>query len=58
MNPKWQLQSQANNNENNGIYTYTPMSKVKTVQQNEVQQIDPAKMGNQRLYLPVKNNTN
>ena len=30
---KWQLQNQANNNKNNGIYTYTPMSKVKTVQQ-------------------------
>ena len=27
---KWQLQNQANNNENNGIYTYTyiPISKI------------------------------
>ena len=37
-------------------YTYLPMSKVKTVQQNKVQQIDPENMGNQRLYLSVKNN--
>jgi len=31
---KWQLQNQANNDENNGIYTYTctPRSKTKTVQ--------------------------
>ena len=33
------------------------MSKVKTVQQNKVQQIDPVNLGNQRLYVPVKNNT-
>ena len=34
MNHKWQLQNQANNNYDNGIYrcTYTPISKVKTVQ--------------------------
>ena len=30
-------------------YSYTPMSKVKTVQQ-KVQQIDPANKGNQKLY--------
>ena len=32
---KWQLQNQANNNENNGIYayTYTPISKIETAQQ-------------------------
>ena len=32
---KWQLQNQANNNKNNGIYTYTytPLNKVKAVQQ-------------------------
>ena len=32
---KWQLQNQANNNFKNGIYTYTytTMSKVKTVQE-------------------------
>ena len=32
---KWQLQNQANNNYDNGIYTYTytPISKIKTVQQ-------------------------
>ena len=36
---KWQLQNQANNNENNGIYTYTctSINKIKTVQQNKVQ---------------------
>ena len=32
---KWQLQNLANKNKNNGIYTYTytPISKIKTVQQ-------------------------
>ena len=29
---KWQLQNQANNNQINGIYTYTPISKIKTIQ--------------------------
>ena len=38
------------------IYTYTLISNIKTVQQNKVQQIDLVNMGNQRLYLPVKNN--
>ena len=33
------------------------MSKVKTVQQNKVQQIDPANKGNKKLYLPVMNKT-
>ena len=36
---------------------YTPMSKVKTVQQTEVQQTDLANKGNKKLYLPVKNKT-
>ena len=39
-------------------YTYTPMSKVKTVQQTKVQQIDLANKENKKLYLPVKNKTN
>ena len=48
---------------NNGIlnimeYTYTPMSKVKTAQQKQVQQIDLVNKGNKKLYLPVKNKTN
>ena len=34
------------------------MSKVKTVQQTKVQQIDLANKGNKKLYLPVKNETN
>ena len=34
------------------------MSKVKTVQQTKVQQIDLANKGNKKLYLPVKNKTN
>ena len=34
MNPRQMaVKNQENNNENNGIHTYTPMSKVKTVQQ-------------------------
>ena len=60
MNPRQMVvTNQANNNENNGIYTYTyiPMSKVKSVYQNKVQQIDLANKGNQQLYLPVKNKT-
>ena len=48
---------------NNGIlkimeYTYTPMSKVKTAQQKQVQQIDLVNKGNKKLYLPVKNKIN
>ena len=39
-------------------YTYTPISKVKTAQQNKVQQIDLVNKGNQKLYLPVKSKTN
>ena len=39
------------------VYSYTPMSKVKTAQQ-KVQQIDPANKGNKKLYLPVKTRTN
>ena len=39
-------------------YTYTPMSKVKTAQQKQVQQIDLVNKGNKKLYLPVKNKTN
>ena len=34
------------------------MSKVKTVQQTKVQQIDLANKENKKLYLPVKNKTN
>ena len=39
-------------------YTYTPMSKVKTVQKNKVQQIGLADKGNKKLYFQVKNKTN
>ena len=39
------------------IYIYTSISKIKTVQQNKVQQIDLANKGKQKLYLPVKNKT-
>ena len=39
-------------------YTYTPMSKVKTAQQKQVQQIDLVNKGNKKLYLPVKNKPN
>ena len=39
-------------------YTYTPMSKVRTVEKNKVQQIDLLNKGNQKLYLPVKDKTN
>ena len=38
-------------------YTHIPMRKVKTVQQNEVQQTGQANKGNQKLYLPVKKKT-
>ena len=38
--------------------TYTLLSKIKAVQKNKVQQIDPANKGNKKLYLPVKNKTN
>ena len=55
MNPRQMVvTNQANNNENNGIYTYTPTSKVKTVQQNKVQQIDTVNKRNKKLHLPVK----
>ena len=37
------------------IIEYTPMSKVKTVQKNKVQQLDSANKGNKKSYLPVKN---
>ena len=39
---KWQLQSQANNNQNKEIYTYTytPISKIKTTQQQKKSTID------------------
>ena len=40
-------------------YTYTPMGKVKTVQQKKkVQQIDLVNKGNKKVYLLVKNKTN
>ena len=40
-------------------YTYTPMGKVKTVQQKKkVQQIDLVNKGNKKFYLPVKSKTN
>ena len=39
------------------IYIYTPISKVKTVQQNKIQQIDSVNIGNKKLYFPVKNKT-
>ena len=39
-------------------YTYTPMSKVKTVHKNKLLYTDPANKGNKNLYLPVKNKTN
>ena len=34
------------------------MSKVKTIQENKVHQIDSVNRGNQKLYLPVKNKAN
>ena len=34
-------------------YTYTLLSKIKAVQKNKVQQIDPANRGNQKLYLEL-----
>ena len=34
------------------------MSKVRTVQQNKVQYIDPENKVNQKFYLPGKNKTN
>ena len=39
-------------------HTYTPMSKVKTVNKNKAQQTDSANKGNQRLYLSAKNEMN
>ena len=39
-------------------YIHIPMRKVKTVQQNEVHQIDAANKGNQKFYFPVKNKSN
>ena len=39
-------------------YTYTPVSKVKTVKKKKVQQIDPANKVNKKLYLLFKNKTN
>ena len=35
-----------------------PRAKSKQSNKNKVQQTDPAKKGNQKLYLTVKNNTN
>ena len=37
---------------------YTPMRKVKIVQKNKIQQINPANKGNKKLYLPFKNKSN
>ena len=38
------------------IHIFTPMNKVKTVQQQKkVQQVDLVNKVNQKLYLPVKN---
>ena len=39
-------------------YTYTPMSKVKTVQEKSSTVVCLANKENQKLHLPVKNKTN